>query len=172
MTKISPLRSLLYTNLSLVFIGTCILVGLISPTNTHAERIAIEIVSIDVNLRLEKNFDYSKYFGVISSNEELEDVWSHMVKKGDSIFFPRVGVSPPPEIDFNIYQVLWFANRGANASYIESVDLVEDTESDTLTAKVKVWHSDFGSRELNLWKIPRVSKKIIFQETHLYDRGP
>ncbi|MGV7220385.1 MAG: hypothetical protein ACQ9MH_02520 [Nitrospinales bacterium] len=142
------------------------------PANVFAERISIERVSIDANLHLEESFDYSTYFGVINSPEGLRKIWSHIVKNENTLFFPNAGVSPPPKIDFNNYRVLWFADRGANASFIESVDLVEDIKSGSLTAKIKVWHSDFGSRKLNLWKIKNKSKKIIFYEIHNYDEGP
>jgi hypothetical protein len=147
-------------------------VGIVMPANVFADKINIERVLIDVNLQLEKNFDYSTYFGVINSPEELAKIWSHIVKNDSALFFPSAGVSPPPKIDFNNYRVLWFADRGANASYIESLELVEDIKSGTLTAKIKVWHSDFGSRKLNLWKIKNKSKKIIFREIHHYDQGP
>ena len=82
-----------------------------------------------------------------------------------------MGVGPPPEIDFNNYQALWFADRGAHASFVESAELAQDPESGTTTASFKIWHSDFGSRKLNLWEIPRTARKIIYREIHFYDRG-
>jgi hypothetical protein len=55
---------------------------------------------------------------------------------------------------------------------VELADLVEDADSGTIIARINAWHSDFGSRKLNLWKISIVSKEIIFQGIYLYDHGP
>lgn len=156
-----------------ILLPILILVGALFPVDVCAEGTALEKIPIGKNLRLDKSFDYSTYYGVINSREELAQIWSHIIKAGDDdFFFPGMGVPPPPEFDFKNHQALWFADRGAHASFVESAELVEDAESGALTAAIKVWHSDFGSRKLNLWKIPRTNRKIIFRETHHYDRGP
>jgi len=141
--------------------------------NAVSSGTALEKIKFDRNLRLDKRFDTSTYFGVIDSREELQEIWSHMIQADDNtFFFPGVGVPPPPKVDFGKYQALWFADRGAHASFVESAKLVEDPKTGSLTAVIKVWHSDFGSSKLNLWQIPRTQKKITFRETHHYDRGP
>ena len=143
------------------------------PVNAVSRGTALEKIEFDRNLRLDKRFDISTYFGVIDSREELQEIWSHMIQADDNtFFFPGVGVPPPPKVDFGKYQALWFADQGAHASFVESARLVEDPKTGSLTAVIKVWHSDFGSRKLNLWQIPRTGEKITFRETHHYDRGP
>ncbi len=144
-----------------------------TPVNAVSSGTALGKIEIDRNLRLDKRFDYSTYYGVIDSREELEKIWSHMIQADDNtFFFPGLGVPPPPKVDFGKYQALWFADRGAHASFVESAKLEEDPKTGSLTAVIKVWHSDFGSSKLNLWQIQRTRKKITFRETHHYDRGP
>lgn len=144
-----------------------------ADASADSKEITLEKIQVDRNLRRDKKFDYSTYFGVIHSQEELEEIWSRMIKADDNTFFlSGLGVPSSPKVDFGKYQVLWFADRGANASFVESAELTEDPATGSLTATIQVWHSDFGSRKLNLWQTPRTRKKITFHETHHYDRGP
>ena len=70
-----------------------ILVGALFSVEVYAEGTALEKIPIGKNLRLDKSFDYSTYYGVINSREELAQIWSHIVKAGDdNFFFPGIGV--------------------------------------------------------------------------------
>jgi hypothetical protein len=146
------------------------------PTNPAqgASPVIVEKIEIDRDLRLTKKFDYSTYYGAISSQEELSELWSKLVNtKRDFEILGRLEVPPPPSVDFDTHAVLWFADRGADASFVESLTIEPDATGSSLKAIITVFHSDFGSRRLNLWKIPRLEKKIEFEVKHKYEsRGP
>ena len=78
---------------------------------------------------------------------------------------------PVPEINFSKYSVIWYANRGSGASFVESIEVIG--ELDKVVTKIGVYYSDFGSSHLNLWKIPKTNKDVVFEESKKYEtRGP
>ena len=133
-----------------------------------------EKISIADDLRLNDRFDYSTYWGTIRSQKELDKIWSGLVNIKKTFYSkPGAIVPPAPQVDFSTNMVLWFAERGVNASFVESVALSPDKTSSTLNVLVTVFHSDFGSSNLNLWKIPMTKYNIVLKVKHKYEtRGP
>jgi len=137
--------------------------------------IKAEKIEIDQNLRLKDRFDYSTYFGVIRSQRELNTLWSQLINIQNDFFHNLISRIPEaPQVDFSKNMILWFADRGANASFVESLEIIEHEETNSYKAIIHVFHSDFGSSRLNLWKIPTTRKEIIIQVEHKYEehRGP
>ena len=141
----------------------------VEPDSFVAEKIPIAD-----DLRLNDRFDYSTYWGTIRSQKELDKIWSGLVNIQKTFYHkPGAIVPPAPQVDFSTNMVLWFAERGVNASFVESVALSPDKTSNTLNVLVTVFHSDFGSSHLNLWKIPRTKYNIVLKVKHKYEtRGP
>jgi hypothetical protein len=127
-------------------------------------------IKIDSDLRLKDGFDYSTYYGVFRSQEGLNEIWKNMINVQKEVFLKKEIVVPlPPRVDFGESIVLWFADRGAQASFVKSMMVLKSDQRNTLTALVEVFHSDFGSSRLNLWRIPRTDKSIVFEVKHLYE---
>ncbi len=134
--------------------------------------IKAEKVEINADLRLKDRFDYSTYYGVVHSQIELNRLWSQLINIQRKFYQLNARVPKPPQIDFGKHMVIWFADRGVHASFVQSLEITENEERNSLNAIVYVFHSDFGSSNLNLWKIPKTDKEIIFKVEHKYDRGP
>lgn len=122
-----------------------------------------------VDLRLKEGFDYSTYYGVILSSASLEELWSQLVNVKRGQYGRRARVPDPPVFDFARYVVLWFADRGAGASFVDSLELSTVSGSDSVLATVHVFHSDFGSRRLNLWQMTRTARPVAFDVKHGYE---
>jgi len=134
--------------------------------------IKAEKVEINADLRLKDKFDYSTYCGVVHSQIELNRLWSQLINIQRKFYQLNARVPKPPQVDFSKHMVLWFAERGVHASFVQSLEITENEEKNSLNVIVYVFHSDFGSSNLNLWKIPKTDKEIIFKVEHKYDRGP
>ena len=76
-----------------------------------------------------------------------------------------------PVIDFSSYTVLWYADKGSNASFVELQSLAKNKEGG-VSAEILVFHSDFGSRRLNLWRLQKSAGPLQVEEKPQYDRGP
>ncbi len=139
---------------------------------TEPDSFVVQPIEIADHLRLREGFDYSTYYGVIRLTRDLRTLWSQLVSVRHSPL--RAGILPaPPAVDFSRAMVLWFADRGAAASFVRSIGLDVDSLGETLTVTVTAYHSDFGSRRLNLWEIPRTGRAIVFEVEHEYeDRAP
>ena len=130
-------------------------------------------IPIDMDLRLREGFDYSTYHGVIESSSSLNRLWSQLVNVQQEFYGRRAEVPDSPTVDFSRYVVLWFADRGVGASFVDSLGLSEVSGRDSVVAVVHVFHSDFGSHRLNLWQMPRTTKRVVFQVQHTYEtRAP
>ncbi len=130
-------------------------------------------IAVDAEFRLRRGFDYSEYYGVLRSARDLERLWNQLVHVREPML-PVIGTPrpDPPAVDFTTTAVLWFADQGARASFVESLEL-ERPASDTIRVAVTVFHSDFGSRRLNLWAIPRTASPLAFEVKHIYEvRSP
>ncbi len=143
------------------------------PVKTGAPHdIKAKKIEIDPDLRLKDRFDYSTYCGIIRSQRELDALWSQLINIQDKFYHILTSHIPKsPQIDFNNSMVLWFADRGVNASFVESLTITESEETNALKASIHVFHSDFGSSHLNLWEIPKTSKEIIIQVEHRYEKS-
>jgi hypothetical protein len=133
-------------------------------------------ITIGLDLRLKRSFDYAEYYGVLRSQGELNALWKQLVTVDDAsdLGVPFLGgdVPDPPSIQFTTNSVLWFADRGAKASFVSSLEL-KPALPDTVKVMVTVFHSDFGSRRLNLWSMPRFDGPVIFEVRHVYEeRSP
>lgn len=146
------------------------LVTIFHTPSAYPESINFSRLPIETPYRLEKSFKPDPYFGVIQSRKQLEILWSHLVHAEDEGFITLHGSPEMPEMDFSRYALFWFADQGAQASYTDLKSL--NSHADGWTATVEVVHSDFGSRRLNLWRIPIPDGPVAIQEKHLYDRGP
>ena len=137
--------------------------------------IEVDKIEVDPDLRLKDRFDYSTYCGIIRSQRELNTLWSQLINIQSDFYHKLTSRIPEsPQVDFSKHMVLWFADRGVNASFVESLEIVENGETNSFKAIIHVFHSDFGSSHLNLWKIPKTRKEIIIQVEHKYEehRGP
>lgn len=132
-----------------------------------------EPIAIDRDLRLRRGFDYATFHGVVRSTGELRTLWSELVNIQREVNLNLLARVPdPPVVDFDREMVLWFADRGAAASFTKAIELVA-TVPDTLRVVITVVHSDFGSRSLNLWTTARTSRALVFEVRHEYEtRGP
>jgi hypothetical protein len=133
-------------------------------------------IPIGRDLRLKRSFDYTKYDGVLQSQRELNTLWKQLVTVDDAsdLGVPFLGgdVPDPPMIDFTANSVLWFADRGASASFVAAIEL-GPVPPDTVKVVITAFHSDFGSRRLNLWSIPRFDGPVLFEVKHEYEeRSP
>jgi len=112
-----------------------------------------------------------KYYGVLQNQDQLDALWElqeNIMNDLPSLLSWMIPDSP--EVDFQQNTVLWYSNRGARASFVEIKKVVETEHS--LTVHIEVTHSDFGSSRLNLWRIPKTDKPVMFKETHFYNQGP
>ncbi|MDH3455390.1 MAG: hypothetical protein OER90_00995 [Gemmatimonadota bacterium] len=133
-------------------------------------------ITVSLDLRLKRSFDYTEYYGVLHSQRELNALWKQLVTVDDAsdLGVPFLGgnVPEPPTVDFTVASVLWFADRGAKASFVASLEL-QPVPPDTVKVIVTAFHSDFGSRGLNLWSMPRFDGSVIFEVRHEYEeRSP
>jgi|GEM_PF-4564965 len=145
-----------------------------TATGASLEKVPVEEIAGDTDLRIKEGFDYSEYYGVIRSEAEFERFWANVIDIRSG-FLKRLFGAPPerPEVDFNRYTVIWFAHRGANASFVRSIGAVRAGDGGRLSVTVTAYHSDFGSDGFDLWKIPRTDGEIVFSVVHEYEeRGP
>ena len=131
----------------------------------------VQPVKLDDAWRLGFSFTCSPCYGVFRTAAELERVWASMVNAWDEhrgFRGPRERNQPiMPTIDFERSSVLWYADFAGSASWTTLQDVVE--YPDALQADVTLFHSDFGSRHLNLWTIPKTAKPVRFVEQHEYE---
>ncbi|NQT71683.1 MAG: hypothetical protein HQ553_02810 [Chloroflexi bacterium] len=132
----------------------------------------VEEIIIDYDLRLRDGFDYSTYYGTIRSQKELNQLWSQMINIQKEYYHKSNAKVPElPQIDFSKNSVLWFADRGVNASFVSLPRVKEDNMAQALIATVYAFYSDYGSSHLNLWKIPPTEKEIVFEIVRDYEQG-
>lgn len=131
-------------------------------------------ISIDADLQFRDGFDYSAYAGVIRSADSLRRVWSHVVNVQREFYGRRDAVVPePPTVDFARSMILWFGHRGVGASFVDSLQLSTASDPDSIIAIVHVFHSDFGSRGFDMWRVPRTRRTVVFEVHHKYEeRSP
>jgi len=137
-----------------------------------------EIIEIPDNLRVRYGFDYTQYYGVLNSQKELNQIWRNLINIQDEIaefnrWLPWVKgkVPPAPEIDFEQHSVIWYTNKGSGASFVESIKVFEEQQN--VRVKIGLFYSDFGSSHLNLWRVSKINKEVIFEESkHFETRGP
>lgn len=148
--------------------------GQAGPPPRQTESLPFELLDIppEIGLRAlpEEEVHYS---GAVRTREQFLELWN--LQENVMSDFPRLFnwlIPDPPGIDFNRYTVLWFSNRGAGASFVELQKIVHAGEGDALEAHIKVVYSDFVSKKLNLWRIPKTSRPIVFKEHPVYDRKP
>ncbi|CAI2719201.1 hypothetical protein [Nitrospina watsonii] len=113
------------------------------------------------------------YRGALYNREAFLELWN--LQENVMSDFPRLLnwlIPDPPPIDFNRHTVLWFSNRGAGASFVEMQRVVVSEDGGALEAHIKVVYSDFGSKKLNLWKIPKTHLPVVFREQAVFDGGP
>jgi len=128
-------------------------------------------IEVAANLRLGRTFDYELYFGTFLSREELDWVWGYLENvEAEGNPLTRGEVPDPPEIDFENEMLLWFADRGASASFVSAIAL-DALPPETLRVRVTAFHSDFGSRRINLWRVPRYEGPVEFEIEHEYEDG-
>jgi len=134
----------------------------------NEEVILIEKIDILDKLRIRDGFVRKKYYGVIQNQKELKKIWSKLYDVyNDLNIIINTNDAPVPQIDFNNYSVIWYANRGSGASFVNSIDVIED--SDQVVVKIGIFYSDFGSSHLNLWKVPKITKEVIFEEIKQFE---
>jgi hypothetical protein len=105
--------------------------------------------------------------GVIQSQQELEKLWSHLSSIDESDY---AKVPPAPAINFALYSVVWFTLANTGGSSAEFSDMME--YDNAILMKVKVERSDILSTDLDLWKIPKTVKPIMYQEERSFVPGP
>jgi len=142
---------------------------------TEPKSVPFEKVNLHSDWRLKSSFNYSTYKGIFRNENELKKVFGSMVNAYDELqaFWEKKHEPQPvmPVIDFSKYSVIWYADRGSNASFTTLKEVLE--YDDFIEARVTPFYSDFGSSHLNLWTIPKTDKDIRFVETKEYEqRGP
>lgn len=153
----------------------CILLAIFSPMLLFAQtnEIAIpEKIEIPNKLRIRDGFVKKKYYGVIQNQKELRKIWSKLYDVYNKFnIIINTNNAPVPQIDFNSYSVIWYANRGSGASFVESIKVLEEPQN--VKVKISIFYSDFGSSHLNLWKVSKIGKEVVFEEVKQFEtRGP
>lgn len=141
-------------------------------SQTNTKPIEFEIIKIDSEWRLKSNYNYSTYKGIINSESDFSKLWNSMINVYDEL---RGEINPNrpiiPTVDFNNYSVIWYADKGKNASFSTATEMIE--YDDHIEIHITNFYSDFGSSHLNLWKIPKTTKPVKFIEESKYEeRGP
>jgi len=163
----------------LLSVGLCAPVRAETPTRqepiSKSETLSLEEITLHPDWRLGRSFDYSRYHGILHTELELSELWTHMVNAWDEHYgfqkAKRENQPVTPHVDFDTQSVIWYADRGSNASFVRASKAVE--YEDLIEVHITIYHSDFGSSRLNLWTIPKTNKAIRFVETHEYDeRAP
>ena len=135
-------------------------------------KILFQEANLHADWRLKESYDYSIYSGIFRTEVELKNVWKYMVNAYDEVSglpFPKNPNQPMmPQIDFDKYSVVWYADNGSNASFVTMNKVVE--YQNLIEAHLTLFYSDFGSSHLNLWTIPKTDKKIRFVETKEYEQ--
>ncbi|MBP9728195.1 MAG: hypothetical protein KBD27_02330 [Candidatus Moranbacteria bacterium] len=140
---------------------------------SEPQPLIFEKVNLHSDWRLKSSFNYSTYKGIFRNENELKKVFGSMVNAYDEqqAFWEKKHEPQPvmPVIDFSKYSVIWYADRGSNASFTTLKKVLE--YNDFIEAQVTPFYSDFGSSHLNLWTIPKTDKEIRFVETKEYEQG-
>jgi len=116
------------------------------------------------------SFDYSKYKGIFHNEKEFKDVWTHIVNAWKELGYSndKAKNNPVmPVIDFNKYSVIWYANRGSGASFVTINEILDF--KDVVQVNITLVHSDYLTRVLNLWTIPKTEKSVNFAEETEYN---
>lgn len=136
--------------------------------------VSFEKVNLHSDWGLRESFDYSTYKGVFNDETELKRVWGYMWNAIEETKAWRRNTTPEnqpilPIIDFGKHSVIWYANRGSNASFVVMDKIVEF--DNLIEAHITLHYSDFITSDLNLWTIPKTSKPVQFVERQEYDGG-
>ena len=138
-----------------------------------SKSIPFEKLNLHTDWQLKSSFNYSIHKGLFQNEGELKKVWAYMINAWDeqSAFWKKRQANQPvmPTIDFEKYSVIWYADRGTNASFVTLDEVLE--QADFLQAKVTLVYSDFGSSHLNLWTIPKTNKTVRFVENRESEKG-
>lgn len=128
-----------------------------SPSqDIDGEELTFQKVSLAIDLVLKEAFEsYPTSRGLLQTEAEFQIIWAFMEN-----WRTRSRVKNP-NIDFTQYSVIWYATK-RDASFVE-VEKVEEF-SDFVEVKVVIIQSDFLTRELFLWTIPKTTKEIRFIE--------
>ena len=139
---------------------------------SEPREVQFDKVNLHSDWRLKSSFNYSAYKGIFRNENELKKVFGSMVNAYDELqaFWEKKHEPQPvmPIIDFGKYSVIWYADRGSNASFTTLKEVLE--YDDFIEARVIPFYSDFGSSHLNLWTIPKTDKEIRFVETKEYEQ--
>jgi len=140
--------------------------------DSEFERVVVEAekIPVDDDLNLSGWSKDEAYFGMISSQGELDRLWSRQVD-ANKPYASRLGIGLPdsPRVDFGKYSVIWFSDRGAGSSGVESV-LVAAYEADrTVFVTFVANHFGAASNRLELWKVPLTGYRPEFDVLHKYE---
>ena len=102
-----------------------------SNINVSDNNVIIPVrIEITDKLRIRDGFVKKKYYGVIQNQKELNRIWSELydVDNDLNIIF-NTNDAPAPQIDFNNYSVIWYANRGSGASFVDSIEVFKEQQN-------------------------------------------
>lgn len=141
-------------------------------TVTGAHTITVQPLNVPPELGMRELPDEDvKYYGVLQNQDQLDALWELQENVMDDLPPLLSWMIPDPiQVDFPHHTVLWYSNRGARASFVELKNVTESEHA--LTVHIEVTHSDFGSARLNLWRILKTDKPVMFKEIHFYNQGP
>ncbi|MCF8721496.1 hypothetical protein [Nitrospina gracilis] len=159
---------------ALVLLGLALLCNAPAAFAANTESLPFQSINVPPELGLRPlPEDDVHYKGVLYTRESFLELWE--LQENVMSDFPRLLnwlIPEPPPIDFTRHTVLWFSNRGAGASFVELERVVVSEEGDALEAHLKVVYSDFVSKKLNLWTIPKTHRPVVFRIKEVFDAGP
>jgi len=140
--------------------------------HSEFERVVVEAqkIAVDSGLHLNKWPDDKAYYGIISSQDELDKLWSRQVNV-DKPYASRLGIGLPesPKVDFGKFSVIWFSNSGADSSGVESVLVAAYAADKTVFITFVANHFGTPSNKLELWKVPLTGYRPEFDVLHKYE---
>ncbi|MCF8723510.1 hypothetical protein LQ236_001530 [Nitrospina gracilis] len=158
--------------LALLFMGCLFAPG--TAWTVEKESLSFQSVNVPPELGLRPLPEEEVHYkGATYTREAFVALWE--LQENVMSDFPRLLnwlIPDPPPLDFTRHTVLWFSNRGAGASFVELERVVMSEDGDALEAHVKVVHSDFVSKKLNLWTIPKTHRPVVFREKKVFNEGP
>lgn len=159
---------------ALALLGLALLCNTSAAFAANTESLPFQSINVPPELGLRPlPEDDVHYKGVLYTRESFLELWE--LQENVMSDFPRLLnwlIPDPPPIDFTRNTVLWFSNRGAGASFAELERVVVSEEGDALEAHIKVVYSDFVSKKLNLWTIPKTHRPVVFRIKEVFDAGP
>lgn len=144
---------------ALIFPGLTIQ-GQCSTVFAEQSTVTAEMIPVPMHMQVKEEFIRDTYRGIIQSQLEFARLWEQLENSDSALM---------PDIDFNKYSLIWFVPIGARASSVQSIVIVKQPQRTVI--KVDLIQSDYFSHALFLWRVPKIEKNVVFEESKELDGG-